>query len=296
MAVKVKICNCEMEMGGPLLTELRSSNDIRHDMEAIRERMKEDGYILIRGFHDREKVLRARQQVLEKIQAMGKLEPGTELDEAIIAQGQKGIMFGGTNTDLPAYLDVVNAPECMEFFEQFLGGTPRTLDYKWLRAVPTGGFTGAHYDVVYMGRGTKNLYTLWTPFGDTPMEMGTLAILLGSQNFNKVRETYGQMDVDRDHIDGWFSKDPMELVEKFGGQWATTNFEAGDAIFFGMFLMHSSTENTTNRYRISCDTRYQLAAEPIDDRWIGDKPKGHTSKNPEQRINIEEARKKWGIA
>jgi ectoine hydroxylase-related dioxygenase (phytanoyl-CoA dioxygenase family) len=88
----------------------------------------------------------------------------------------------------------------------------------------------------------------------------------------------------------------LEVVEKFGGQWATTNFEAGDAIFFGMYLMHSSTENRTNRYRISCDTRYQLASEPIDDRWIGDKPKGHTAKSQDQRINIEEAREKWGIA
>jgi hypothetical protein len=285
-----------MEMGGPYLTELRSSNDIRNDMEALRARMDEDGYVLIRGFHNREKVLKAREQVLEKIQGMGKLVPGSDLDDGLIAEGQKGVMFGGTNTDLPAYLDVVNSPEVMDFFERFLGGAPRTLDYKWLRAVPTGGFTGPHYDIVYMGRGTQNLYTLWTPIGDTPIEMGTLAILLGSQNFKRVRDTYGQMDVDRDHIEGWFSRDPLEVVEKFGGQWATTNFEAGDAIFFGMFLMHSSTENRTNRYRISCDTRYQLASEPIDDRWIGDKPKGHTAKSQDQRINIEEARKKWGIA
>lgn len=292
----VKICKSEMEMNGPYLTELRSSNDIRDDMEALRERMKEDGYILIRGFHDRDKVLKARQQILEKIQSMGKLKADTELEQAIIGEGQKGIMFGGTNTDLPVYLDLVNSPEVMDFFAQFLGGPSRTLDYKWLRAVPPGGFTGAHYDIVYMGRGTKNLYTLWSPIGDTPIEMGTLAILLGSHNLYKVRETYGKMDVDRDNVEGWFSSDPLELVEKFGGRWATTNFEAGDAIFFGMFMMHSSTENSSERYRISCDTRYQLASEPIDERWIGDKPKAHRSVHSEQPLSMVEARQKWGLA
>ena len=36
-------------------------------------------------------------------------------------------------------------------------------------------FTGAHYDVVYMGRGTPRLYTSWTPIGDAPLEDGPLA-------------------------------------------------------------------------------------------------------------------------
>lgn len=294
--MKVNICNSEFEMGGPHLTELRSSNDIAGDTEALRERMREDGYVLIRGFHDREKVLRAREEILQKLNSLGKLDPNAPLDDGMIGAGEKGTMFGGTNLDLPAYLDVVNAPQTMDFFSRFLGGPSMTFDYKWLRAVGTGGFTGAHYDIVYMGRGTKNLYTLWTPFGDTPVEMGTLAVLLGSQNLARLKETYGEMDVDRDRIDGWFSRDPQELLEKFGGKWATTDFRAGDAIFFGMYLMHSSTENTTNRFRISCDTRYQLASEPADERWIGQKPKAHSQKEPGERVSIDEARKKWGLA
>ncbi|RKN84887.1 phytanoyl-CoA dioxygenase family protein [Paenibacillus ginsengarvi] len=292
---KISICGSEFEMGGPQLTELRSSNDIIGDTEALRERMREDGYILIRGFHDREKVLRARAQIWDKMNAMGKLDSSATLDNAVIANGGKGLMFGGTNEDLPAFLDVVNAPETMDFFSRFLGGPSLTLDYKWLRAVGNGGFTGAHYDIVYMGRGTKNLYTLWTPFGDTPVEMGTLAVLLGSHRLDKLKATYGEMDVDRDHMEGWLSRDPQELLEKFGGRWATTDFRAGDAIFFGMYLLHSSTENRTNNYRISCDTRYQLASEPVDERWIGRKPKGHEPQKSEERVSIEDARKQWGV-
>ena len=36
-----------------------------------------------------------------------------------------------------------------------------------------------------------------------------------------------------------------------------------------MTTVHASLDNQTEAYRISTDTRYQLAAEPIDERWIG---------------------------
>jgi ectoine hydroxylase-related dioxygenase (phytanoyl-CoA dioxygenase family) len=154
---------------------------------------------------------------------------------------------------------------------------------------------GAHYDVVIWG-GTKNVYTMWTPFDDIPLEMGTLALCLGSQHFEKMKTTYGQMDVDRDNVaTGWFSEDPIEIADTFGGQWATTAFAAGDAIFFGMFMMHASLNNTTNRYRISSDTRYQLASEPVDERWIGTKPKGHYAWGKTPLKPVEQARKEWGI-
>lgn len=292
----VKFGNHELEMGGKYLTELRSSNDIADNPTALKERMEQEGYILIRGFHKREEVLAARQQIIERMNRQGIIDTRYPLDDAVIAEGKKGMMFGGPNKDVPAYLEVVNSDRVMNFFEAFLGGPVVTYDYKWLRAVGSGGSTGAHYDIVYMGRGTKQVYTLWSPFGDIPIEMGTLAMCLGSQHFHKVRETYGQMDVDRDRMDGWFSKDPVEIVDKFGGQWATTHFEAGDAIFFGMYVLHASTENTTNRYRISCDTRYQLASEPVDDRWIGETPKGHTPKKPDEIKDMMEARKQWGVS
>ena len=57
-----------------------------------------------------------------------------------------------------------------------------SFDFKWLRAVPAGAFTGAHTDSVYMGRGTPDLITMWTPFGDMNQDMGTIAVLEGSNH------------------------------------------------------------------------------------------------------------------
>ncbi|WP_422657526.1 phytanoyl-CoA dioxygenase family protein [Paenibacillus sp. EC2-1] len=298
--MKVQIGEHELEMGSTYLTELRSSNDILNDTEALRQRLQEDGYLLIRGFHDREEVLEARMEFLRSLQAAGKLDPDAPIEEGIIGPENKGGMWGRSAADLqeefPHFLNVVNSPKVFSFFEQLLGGPILTYDFKWPRAIAKGGNTGAHYDNVYMGRGTKNVYTMWTPFSDIPLELGTLAMLLGSQNYEKIKQTYGQMDVDRDNVaTGWFSDDPVEIVDMYGGQWATTAFEAGDVIIFGMFMMHASLNNTTNRFRISSDTRYQLASEPVDERWIGKKPKGHYAWGKTPSKSVKEARKEWGV-
>ena len=146
-----------------------------------------------------------------------------------------------------------------------------------------------------MGRGTKNVYTCWTPLGDTSFEMGPLAILVGSHRFERVKKTYGKMDVDRDKVSGWFSKDPIDLVDRFGGKWMTTKFKMGDVLIFGMFTMHGSINNTSDRFRLSCDTRYQRADEPVDERWIGDDPKAHYAWRKGKMVTMEEAKKEWGV-
>ncbi len=290
----------QMELGGKYLGHLRDANALLSDTDGLRERMKEDGYLLIRNFHPREKIEKARKAYLEILQAKGAIEPGTDLMLGRQAT-QKAKSEGGDIPDFrshPAFLEVVESPELMTFFESFFGEKALTFDYKWIRAVDHGNNTGAHYDVVYMGRGSSNLYTCWTPYGDLELEQGTLAILEGSHNlesYRKLRETYGKSDVDRDHTEGWFSRNPIEMVDRFGGRWLTSEFKMGDILIFGMHTMHASLNNNTHFYRLSSDTRYQPASEPADERWVGEKPVGHYAwkKGPVQ--TNEKMRKAWNL-
>jgi ectoine hydroxylase-related dioxygenase (phytanoyl-CoA dioxygenase family) len=185
----------------------------------------------------------------------------------------------------------------MGFFEKILGGPVLTYDYKWLRVAATGASSTIHCDAVYMGRGTSNLYSCWTPLGDVPLEMGPIVLWLGSQRLEKIKQTYARMDVDRDLIQGWFSDDPAGLVDKFGGRWASSNFQAGDVIIFGIYLLHASLGNSTNHFRLSVDTRYQLATEPADERWIGEKPPGHYAfQRPGATLEpIEQTQARWKL-
>src|SRR5665213_1695042 len=84
----------------------------------------------------------------------------------------------------------------MQLFEKFLGGKVRHFDFTWLRCISHGLGTPSHCDVVYMGRGTRKLYTAWVPLGDADFEMGGLMVLEGSHKNERLQKTYGQRDVD----------------------------------------------------------------------------------------------------
>lgn len=294
--MQVQFSTRRLEIDGPYIdTALRDSNDILGDPSTLRRRMEDDGYLLIRGLHDREHVLRTRLAVMEELAQAGRLDPSAPVMDAVIQPDKSLHRPTADLKTFPPIVGLVESTRIMGFFERYLGGEVFTFDYKWVRLVGTGGGSGLHYDVVYMGRGTQNLYTCWTPIGDVPLEQGPLAILQGSHRFEQVKQTYGRMDVDRDLVEGWFSRDPVEVVDRFGGKWSTTQFRAGDALIFGMFTMHGSLTNVSNRYRLSSDTRYQLASEPRDDRWIGSTPRAHTEGEGKQFTPIAEARAKWGL-
>lgn len=80
----------QLELGGTYMTELKESNDILDDYEALHRRMSEDGYLFIRGFHDKEQVLRAKREYLVKMHELGRLADGTALEEGIIGPDNKG--------------------------------------------------------------------------------------------------------------------------------------------------------------------------------------------------------------
>ena len=282
------------------LGELREANPLLDDMSALRERFREDGYLLIRGMHPREEILAVRRQMIALMAEDGCFDRTKPLDEAWQAPGVDGA-FHDRMGQAAGLRPQVESPHLMQFFDRFLGGKAMTFDFKWYRATAPGKATGAHLDMVYMGRGTPNLVTCWTPWGDVPREMGALAILVGSHclpSWERVHATYGRMDVDRDHVEGWFSDDPRHLVETYGGRWATTDFRAGDVLLFGMRTIHASLTNATGRYRLTTDTRYQLATDPIDERWVakaGKPPIGHYGWHNGQMVQMADKKREWGL-
>ncbi|HEV2474798.1 MAG TPA: phytanoyl-CoA dioxygenase family protein [Chthonomonadales bacterium] len=290
----------DLEMGGPYLGMLRESSSLLGDQPALKERLEEDGYLLLRGLHRKERVLAARRLILANLDANDQIDRAFPVIEGVIKEGARGAFLGGSKalTRVPDFLDLVESPEIMGFFADLFQAEVLTYDFKWLRVVGRGDSSGAHYDICYMGRGTPNVFTAWTPLGDVPFEHGPLAILADSHKsraFDRVKETYGRMDVDRDHVTGAFSNDAVEMVDRYGGKWLTTQFQAGDVLIFGMFTMHASLTNVSNRYRQSCDTRYQRADEPVDERWIGENPMAHYAWTKGETVTMEQARAAWKV-
>ena len=274
-----------LDMASDAFGELRESNDLLNDMSALRERMAEDGYLLIRDYLDLEWVMDARRSVLEVLAEHEMIDENHSLMEARAAKSDNGAFRSAIGSHaalgkLPAVRKLVHSGRMIEFYAAFLGGEVRSFDFIWMRVMGPGRSSAPHYDIVYMGRGTMNLYTSWTPLGDAPLSDASLMVLENSHRLEAVKATYGQMDVDKKSnwkkMGGSYGKDPAAIQKELGCRWLTTDYRAGDLLVFSMYTMHRSLDNRSDRIRLSSDTRYQLASEPVDERWIGDNPIAHS--------------------
>lgn len=148
-----------------------------------------------------------------------------------------------------------------------------------------GTSTPPHCDIVYMGRGTQTLYTCWIPLGDVPRNQGALMILERSHQLEKLRRGYCSMDVDADNNakklrfrhwgffrGGQYTKKPDAAQREFKRRWLSADFRAGDIILFSTFLLHGTLDNQTSNIRLTVDARYQLEADPVDERWSSASP------------------------
>ena len=297
-----------MDSSPQALGELRRSDDAVENRSELHSRMREDGYLFLPGMLDREEVLAAHRTVVERLAAVEILDERHPIEEGIVRADAQLSFMPELARDNEALDKVLYSGSMMSFYEFFLGGPARHFDYTWFRAKTPGTTTATqpHYDIVFMGRGTKNLYTSWTPLHDVPFEMGGLLVLEGSHELQALRQSYGQTDVDkycenegdaesivdraraeqrevtaeerqsvRWNSTGHYSGDAIETRRELGCRWLTAEYEAGDLLVLSMFTMHSSSDNQTGRIRLSSDSRYQLASESVDERWIGEDPPKH---------------------
>ena len=93
-----------------------------------------------------------------------------------------------------------------------------------------------------MGRGSRRLTTCWIPFGDIPIEQGTLLVCprgtAASPGPNeRMPNDYSQLDVDAPDApagaSGQFAADPHEVSGLASGgasSWVTEDFRMGDVV------------------------------------------------------------------
>ena len=287
---------------------LRPSDALIGHPEALAARLEEDGYLFLPGALDREAVRAGRMDLLGRVHAMGALDPTHPVEEGVLRPGVEDV---GLAQDYPssseALMSVLRGERMMRLFADILGGEVRSYDYVWLRSQPPGHGVAPHCDLVFMGRGTPDVLTGWTPFGDIPVGGGGLMLLEGSHRRSVARlARYLRQDVDSycqngpnaeavqsgamhwedpdqpapgKAWDGEISGDAVALREELGGRWLTAPFRMGDVLIFTMSIVHAGTDNETGALRLSTDSRYQRAGDPIDERWVagedGAPPVGH---------------------
>ncbi len=282
---------------------LQESNDLLEEPQQLRQRAQSEGYLFLRNFFEREQVLEARRSLLSSLAQEGKLDMGADLMQGRVLPGANLSFRPDLAQGNQLLHRVIYGERAMSFWDGFFGEPARHFDFTWLRAVGPGQGTALHCDIVYMGRGTRDLWTMWTPIGDVDLEQGGLLLLERSHLHERLNENYGRKDVDsycsnkvgegftkmggggNIREGGWLSRDPIRLQQALGGRWLTCpDFRAGDLLIFPVFTVHGSLDNHSDCARLSSDSRYQKASEPADERWIGANPSAHGEQSKRDMI------------
>lgn len=266
-----------------LLAPLRETPTWRERPAVLRERLEDDGYVLLRDALDRDAVLAARTGVFARLAEVGEVR----------APSHEGIATGTSrraelHPDLnafwrsvcegPSLRALTHGDAMARIASSVFGAKAKPFDFLWLRAMVGGRASSLHFDHVYMNRGSRNVITAWIPLGDVPIESGPIVFVENAHRDALLIAQHRGHDVDRDaDYAGSFADDAVSVAQRMGTRLLSADFNAGDVVLFGMFTLHGSLDNqmTGGRIRLSCDMRWQPAHEAIDERWFGAPPPGH---------------------
>jgi hypothetical protein len=250
--------------------EFRVSNDARSDAEELRRRMAEEGYLFFRRLIEPGTMLSLRRDIMGVLQQSGWLCEGTDPGEGIVDLSKRC-----TEGD-PPYGPVYHRVYRLESFHRLphdpalVSTVEKIMD---ARTIPVPSHkariwfpkfkehtTPTHQDFVHY-QGSLQAVTCWTPVGDCPIELGPLAVLPRSHTVKKVLPHHFSLGA------GGLIIRVEEEARKFPQldvPWHTTNFQAGDVLFFPALTVHRAFPNVTeDRLRVSLDNRYQREGDRI---------------------------------
>lgn len=239
------------------------SNDALDDNQELRRRLADDGYLFIRTLVDAQPLLDLRLQMLAVLQEGGWLQAGSNLADGVAdvskkcAEGDPEYIAVYRNVQrLEAFHRMAHSPSIVALMERIVGEAvlphPAKVARLWFPQY-TLHTTPAHQDFVHF-QGTYETYTCWMPVGDCPIELGPLAVLVGSHQSGEIYDHHFALGA------GGLAVDTTKLP----GGWVSNDFAIGDALIFPSRTVHQALPNVTpDRLRVSLDNRYQAQSQPI---------------------------------
>lgn len=275
------------ERFGPLV-EFDGPADSTADVQTF---LQEHGYIVFRQVLDRSRVLSARQEVLTRLAEVDEISEPI-MDGRMTGHSRRpdptvddGAFWKSVNHGA-ALREVTHGAATHELVASVLGEAVRAHDLMYLRPMAPGSATPLHYDYPFFAGDSKRIHTVWIPFGDVPLSDGPLVIVEDSFRFDDLLDPLRAIDFRQDRsndkvqaaaYDAQNALHPVDLAVQRDVRLLSTEFRAGDVVVFHGFTLHGSLDNTAadGRIRLSCDVRYQPAADPhSDERYFGDDPRG----------------------
>ena len=289
----MKSCSIQkVAIPGSLLGMFTELEAVDAEGSQLRSQMENQGYVFIRNALSRDQVMRARSEVFGQLKRMGEItDPvldgiATGTSRRRELSGNKLGEFWKEVSEGSHLRDVTHGDELHQWASFLLNEPARAHDLLYLRPLVKGKSTQLHYDYPFFAGYAQSMYTAWVPLGDIPMSDGPIALIEKSNQFLDMINPLMGHDYDKSRANelvqhaaysGAADEHPVDLVRRRKVRILTTDFRAGDLLFFSMLLLHGSLDNQSavGRTRLSCDVRYQPANETTEDkRYFGRDPSG----------------------
>lgn len=119
--------------------------------------------------------------------------------------------------------------------------------------------------------GSTPLYSLWLPLGDVTSSDGTLVVSPGSHRndqFASLRAEYGESSVGaagNGTTSGWID---VAAHTTTSVEWHSSPCYAGSVVILDLSVLHGTTINRSDSYRLSCDTRWTCTTHTRSDEAL----------------------------
>lgn len=228
--------------------ELETCNHLLGQPTALKTFYEENGYLLARQVLNPESIAEARDAMLAVAVQRGLARSGDKdalwTGQASKPAKEEGTDFSGISSRLFAY------PDNLATLEKMLGERACWVPNVSYRLRPPGGFvTPVHQDGFY-SPGIHNFRPVWVPLTPCPRNVGGLMIAVGQNR----RGYFHNLAKPAPYAI------PVGMIDP--GSWATSDFLPGDMLVIHPYAPHASMPNTSDRLRVTLDTRVQSSANP----------------------------------
>jgi len=246
--------------------------------------LQRDGYLFIRGAFDASVALKAREEVFARLMEVGEID-APPIDGIFTGNSSRKEMYADLGqfwqsvSEGASLRQATHGAQIQSVLNRVFQETARAQDYVFLRPSPVGRSTHLHYDRPFFARGSERTVTVWSALGSIPVSEGPLMVVEGSNRYDDLIENIKQMDYNsKDSPKVQYTDDAISFVRDRETRILTASFDPGDVIIFGMTILHGTLDNTSpiGRARLSTDVRWQPAADPMDERYMGPNPAGTT--------------------
>jgi hypothetical protein len=227
--------------------ELESCNHMLDDHAALMRFYDENGYILLRGVLNPGSVAQARDEMLEVAAERGLVRPGDPAakwtGKPAPAPKEEDPDFAGISRRL------IEHPDNLKVMEKVLGEPACMVPNVQYRTYPPNGpVTRIHQDGFY-SPGIQDYKPVWVPLVSCPREVGGLMLAVGQNRRGYFHNTAKPSF-------------PIPVGVIPDESWATTTYAPGDILIVNPCTPHGGMPNTSDRLRITFDTRVQSARNP----------------------------------